>query len=131
MSGETPRVHAGWRWAAAGWIVLVGAIVFCADRRLLGPIFDFVTSHPGLDKVGHFTLMGGLAFFVNLALGLRQWRDWLIGSLLVGIAVLAEEISQIWFPARTFDLVDLAADLAGIVFFGWLAKRVFWRRAQV
>lgn len=126
-----PRVHPAWRWAAVGWIVFVGAVVVCADRRALGPIFDFVTSHRGLDKVGHFMLMGGLAFFVNLALGMRQWRGMLVGSVGVAVVVLGEEISQLWFPGRTFDLLDLAADLAGILFFGWLTRRVFSRRTQV
>lgn len=131
MSEQTARVYVGWRWAAVGWLVFVGVVVFCADRRLLRPFFALITSHPGLDKAGHFLLIGGFAFFVNLALGLRQWRGFLLGSLLVAVACLAEEISQLWFPARTFDLLDLVADLAGILFFGWLARRVFCRRAQV
>jgi len=54
-------------------------------------------------------LIGGMAFLINLALGLRELRwlgcDWLLGSVLVGVVFTLEEISQIWIPARTFDLL--------------------------
>lgn len=131
---NAPR--AGWRWIfAAGWLVLVGLIIFCADRRLLTPVFRFITAHPGSDKAGHFVLIGGTAFLLNLALGLREvrWlgRGWLLGSVLVGAVFTLEEISQLWFPARTFDLLDLAGDYAGILFFGWVARLVSRRRGQL
>lgn len=45
---------------------------------------------------------------------------------------MSEQTSRvIWFPVRIFGLLDLVADLAGILVFGWLAKRVFCHRAQV
>ena len=139
MSGEPPpvaREQTRLRWLAAGfWLIAVAFIVYCADRRLLRPLFDFVTAHPGLDKVGHFVLIGGTAFFLNVALGLRTWRavghSWLLGGTLVAVLFTLEEISQLWFPSRSFDLLDLACDYAGIVFFGWLARRVFGSREQV
>jgi VanZ family protein len=134
-SSRNPRVQTRWRWAAAGWLVFVSFIVFCADRRLFRSMFGFITSHPGLDKVGHFVLIGGTAFLLNLALGLREWRclgrGWLLGSTVVAVVCTLEEISQLWFPSRTFDLFDLAADAAGILFFGWLARRVFRSGQQV
>ncbi|MEO8351841.1 MAG: VanZ family protein [Chthoniobacteraceae bacterium] len=82
---------------------------------------------PGSDKLGHFLLIGGMAFFLNLALRARtfRWlgRRWLIGSVLVAVAFTLEELSQRFISSRSFDLVDLAADFAGILFFGWLARR--------
>ena len=125
-----------WRWiAAAVWLTGMGFIIFCADRRLLRPFFSFVTAYPGLDKVGHFLLIGGTAFLLNLALGLRGWRAlgrrWLVGSVIVAVVFTLEEFSQRWFPSRTFDLLDLTADYVGILFFGWLAKRVFGADEQV
>lgn len=124
-----------WRWAAVAWLILVMVIIFCADRRLLQPLFLYVNNHSGLDKLGHFVLIGGMALFLNLALGLREtrWlgRRWLLGSLIVGVVCVFEEISQFWFPSRSFDLLDLASDFAGILFFGWLARMVFRRNAQV
>jgi len=139
MSPERPRVtlrSVRWRWTAVGvWFVTVGFIVYCADRRLMRPMFEFITAYPGLDKVGHFMLVGGAAFLLNLALGLREWRTlgrrWLLGGTLVAVAFTIEEFTQMWFPSRTFDLLDLAADYCGIVFFGWLARRVFDPSEQV
>ena len=127
----------GWaRWGFTGaWLLFISAVVFCADRDWLTPAFRFITAHPGSDKVGHFVLIGGMAFLLNLSLDLREvrWlgRGWLLGGVLVGAVCTLEEISQIWMSSRTFDLLDLAGDYAGIVFFGWLAKVVARRRGQV
>ncbi len=139
MNAEPARVSqplARFRWLVAGvWLVAVAVIIFCADRRLLRPVFSFITGHPGWDKAGHFLLIGGTALVLNLALGLRTWRAlgrrWLLGGTLVAVAFTLEEISQLWFPSRTFDLLDLASDYAGILCFGWLALRVFGVREQV
>jgi len=120
---------------AVAWLAAVAFIIYCADRQLLRPLFAFVTAHPGVDKLGHFLLVGGMALFLNLALRLRTWRAlgrrWLLGGTLVAFAFTVEEISQVWFPSRSFDLLDLACDYAGIMFFGWLARRIFGPREQV
>lgn len=125
-----------WRWAfAIAWLVFIALVIFCADRRLLTPVFTFIVGHPGSDKIGHFLLIGGMAFLLNLALGVREvrgfGRGWLLGSVLVAVVFTLEEFSQIWLPARTFDLLDLAGDYAGILCFGWLAKRVARPSGQV
>jgi VanZ family protein len=44
----------------------------------------------------------------------------LLGSLVVVILAAAEEVSQLYIPGRSFDLLDLAADALGI----WLLGRV-------
>jgi len=116
------------RWLAAIYAVLIVLAVWLADDGQYQFVFAWIRGVPGGDKVGHFCLMGGLSFVVNLALGLRQFviarRQFLVGSAVVGTLVLVEEISQVWFPSRTFDLVDLTFDFLGIVYFGWLAKRL-------
>ena len=113
---KRPRFHLRWAVAVA-WVLMCGLIIYLADRGLLRPIYKFTGVDPGSDKIGHFVLLGALAGLLNLALGLRTVR-WL------GL----EEISQHWLPARSFDLLDLVGDYAGIFFFGWCAKRVAaWR----
>ena len=131
---KSPRFHLRWAMAVA-WLVMCGVIIYLADRGLLKPVYAFIGVHPGSDKVGHFVLIGALAGLLNLALGLRtvRWlgRGWLLGSVLVGLFCTLEEISQHWLPARSFDLLDLAGDYAGILCFGWLAQRIARWRGQV
>ncbi len=118
-------------WCSGAWLAFVVTIVVLADRGRLGPIYAIIAAYPGSDKIGHFVLIGGVAFFFNLSLRCRKWRGWLIGSLIVGTVATLEEFSQKWIPSRTFDLLDLTADFAGIFFFGWLAKRLLRPRPQV
>ena len=116
------------RWLATIYAALIVLAVVLADDGHYQFVFAWIRGIPGGDKVGHFYLMGGLAFVVNLALGLRTFAlaRWNIlwGSAIVGTLVLLEEISQAWFPSRTFDLVDLTFDFLGIVFFGWVARKL-------
>ena len=139
MNSDSPQTNRapGWRrWAfTAVWLAFISAVIFCADRHWLTPVYRFIGAYPGSDKAGHFVLIGGMAFMLNLSLGLRSVRllgwGWLLGGVLVAIVCTIEEISQIWIPGRTFDLLDLAGDYAGIVCFGWLAKIVGRRGGEV
>jgi hypothetical protein len=131
---KKPRTRLRWG-LALGWLAFITLIIICADEGILKPVYAFVGTHPGSDKVGHFLLIGGMAFLLNIALGLREMRwlgvGWLLGSVIVGTIFTLEEISQIWIPSRSFDLLDLAGDFGGILFFGWLAKWVVRRFRQV
>lgn len=136
MNGTPKPPRFRLRWAiAAGWVLMCLFIIYLADRGLLKAVYRFIGVHPGSDKLGHFVLIGGSAGLLNLALGLRtvRWcgRGWLLGSVIIVIFCTLEEISQHWLPARSFDLLDLAGDYAGIFCFGWLAKRVARWRGQV
>ncbi|WP_394205171.1 VanZ family protein [Shewanella waksmanii] len=77
---------------------------------------DLVKNVPFGDKVGHFALFGGLSLPLNLSLSMRVYRPlrcyW--GTLIVGLFALIEECSQALNATRTFDLGDLAADVAGL-----------------
>jgi hypothetical protein len=67
-----------------------------------------------------------MAFFLNTSLRVREvaafGRSFLLGSMIVAAVFTIEEITQMRIPWRTFDYGDLAADYAGILFFGWLAR---------
>jgi hypothetical protein len=99
-------------------------LVCLADTGHLPRIFALVQWIPWGDKLGHLVLFGILAFLVNLRFRAGETRlgpfTVLKGSTLVAAAVSLEECSQLFFPSRTFDLVDLAADFVGI----WLAGRL-------
>ena len=92
-------------------------------------MFTFIERHPGSDKLGHIFLIGTLAFTLNYALRARtvplKCCRVQLGGLIVAVVMTIEECSQIWIPSRNFDLLDLAANYASILFAGWLTRRFF------
>ena len=113
------------KYIAFFFTIFILLIVILADRGQLGPInriYDF----PYGDKVGHFALFGLLNFFVTLTF-LRalpsQNPKWVVLSvgLILALLIGAEEYSQKFFEARTFDLVDLLAGCVGLIVGGWVA----------
>jgi len=73
---------------------------------------------PGLDKVLHALLYGGLAFLLQRWLrgGLRRppARPLLLAGIVCGIYAVLDELHQLAIPKRTFSFGDLAADAVGI-----------------
>ncbi|HNR13144.1 MAG TPA: VanZ family protein [Thermodesulfobacteriota bacterium] len=73
---------------------------------------------PGLDKVVHALLYGGLAFLLQRWLrgGLRRppARPLLLAATVCGIYAVLDELHQLAIPRRTFSFGDLAADAMGI-----------------
>ena len=110
------------------YLAVIVMIVVLADRPQSTFIFAWVRAIPGGDKFGHFLLMGGLSFVVNHALSCRTatlfGKRFLLGSLIVAVLVSLEECSQLYFPSRTFDLLDLTSDFLGIWLFGCLEVRM-------
>lgn len=113
---------------AALYILVLAGIVVLADIKETQYLFRPVRRLPYGDKIGHFLLMGMFSLVVNLVLKARTVRVWklsyLLGSLIVLAIVTAEEFSQIFIRGRSFDLTDLAADWAGIIVFGEIARFV-------
>lgn len=114
------------------YIFILAVIIFIANRRGTRFLLDFVGIIPYGDKLGHFLLMGGFSFLLNLVLNARTFRIWkfnyLLGSLIVLVVVTIEEISQIFVSGRTFDWSDLVFDFLGIFIFGELAKFICQRK---
>ena len=108
------------------YILLLGAIVFCADRLDYQYLFSFIRAIPGGDKLGHFILMGLFAFLFNVSLSCRTirivGRPVLLGSIIVITIITIEELSQNLIPYRSFDLLDLTADYLGVFVFGKAAR---------
>jgi polysaccharide biosynthesis protein VpsQ len=113
-------------------LILVGIIVL-ADINGTS-YFMFMHYIPYGDKVGHFVLMGMFSLMLNLALRARTIRIWrlnyLLGSLIVAVLVLIEEISQIFVGGRTFDFGDLLSDYAGVLVFGEIARLICRKRLR-
>jgi hypothetical protein len=120
------------RWLTALFVLFLLAVIYAANRGLGPHLFGFIYTMPGGDKLGHFLLIGTLAFLANLSFGAPRVRlgslSLLAPSVVVGSLVTLEEASQLLFPARTFSLTDLACDFAGILLFGRLAAWIVERR---
>ncbi len=116
------------------YVFVLAVIIFLADRKGTSYLLDFVGNIPFGDKLGHFCLMGGFSFLLNLVLDAKTFKflkiNWLFGSFIVLIVVTLEECSQIFIRGRTFDWGDLAVDYLGIFLFGELAKFICRRVAK-
>jgi VanZ family protein len=49
-----------------------------------------------------------------------------IGAILVLVIAIVEEVSQIFLSNRTFDMIDISADIAGIIAFIWVFNKLKW-----
>ena len=109
------------------FIIMFSLIIFIADSEDGMKIFSFVRNIPGGDKSGHFVVFALFAIVVNLFLDFRyvsiKKKKILLGSVIVFFIASIEELSQIWIPNRTFDLVDLFADSMGILLVSLLTKK--------
>ncbi len=90
---------------------------------------------PGEDMTGHFLFLGALAFASGLAfIGRerdRQWRQWGRVVLVLLLMSTLEESSQLLLTRRTFSLVDLGANYAGVLLFASLAFAMRWSSAPL
>ena len=91
------------------------SLVVLADRGQIGQIWEFVGMIPFGDKLGHLGLVGTLTVLLNLQLKRRKSGPLMLGSLIVLVAMMLEEGSQYFFPARSFDGYDAIANLIGVL----------------
>ena len=115
------------KWTLFGFSVFLFSLIWLADTGHGQWLYDLARLVPGEDKTGHFLLFGFLSLLLNVVLQSSNFRlgplTLLKGSLIVSLFAIAEEISQLFFRSRTFDLMDLGAGLVGIWIFGRLATR--------
>jgi hypothetical protein len=115
------------------YILILAGIIVLADINGTS-YFMFMHYIPYGDKIGHFVLMGMFALMVNLALRARTIGIWklryLLGSLIVAVLVLIEEVSQIFVGGRTFDFGDLLAGYAGVLVFGEIARLIWQKKVK-
>ena len=95
-------VAAGWGWAAAIiWLSLTPS----------PPRVDIASG----DKLGHLGLVGTMTVLLNLTLKRRKAGPLMLGSMIVLTAMILEEGSQYFIPARSFDGFDSLANLVGVL----------------
>lgn len=115
------------RVVAAAYFGFILFVIFAANTGRYRPLFAKIYAIPLADKIGHLVLMGGVAFFLNSWMGCRtlnfRGRSLLLGSVLLAILIVGEELTQIVNPFRTFSLADLSFGLIGVFLGGALANR--------
>ncbi|MFN6572276.1 antibiotic resistance protein VanZ [Nostoc minutum NIES-26] len=114
------------RWVLTFWVYL-GILISISLAAYLKVIPSEISKFPYYDTILHFLLLGIAAYLSHLALNKRKIKFLNISLPLAPLIVIffcvIDEIIQLFVPYRSFDLVDLAADLCGIVLFTWLAER--------
>lgn len=109
-------------------------IVFLADTSRPSVFFSLVGRIPLGDKLGHLVLFGTLAWLFNRSLRYRVIipRPLVLplGSVIALMIAAGEELTQLAFPNRNFDLADLAADLVGIACFTWIQWKISNRKIE-
>ena len=125
---------AGMKILLFAYVFILAVIVFLADRKGTRYMLGFVGNIPHGDKLGHFCLMGGFSFLLNLVLNAKTIRllkiNVLLGGLIVLLVVTIEEFSQIFVSGRSFYWSDLVFDYLGIFIFGKLAEFIRRRKAR-
>ncbi|WP_193196608.1 VanZ family protein [Nostoc sp. MG11] len=114
------------RWVFAFWVYF-GILMSISISAYLKVIPSELSQFPYYDTILHFLLLGIAAYLSHLALNKRKVQflniSLPLAPLIVVFFCIIDETIQLFTPHRSFDLVDLAADLCGIVLFTWLAER--------
>lgn len=101
--------------------LLIATGIYLSNSGQGSLLVGYVKSLPYGDKLGHFILFGGLAFSLNFALRLRCFCLYIvpipIGSFAVLSFAILEELTQLYIPSRSFDLLDIYSDVAGVTLF--------------
>lgn len=107
-------------------------LILLRDLNQKNLIIHIGQSVPFGDKIGHFFLFGMLAYLLNVAARLYKVRFGKLNIYFAPLIVLGfavtEEFSQILFPTRTFDLIDMLFDVLGIVSFTLVSH--LWHRVK-
>jgi len=107
------------------FLAFVTTLICLADLGKGQRFYGWVAHIPAGDKLAHVFLFGTLALLANAAMDIAtfQWGriSVLKGSLLVFIPTVLEEFSQLHFRSRSFDVLDLLADVIGVTLGGLIA----------
>lgn len=113
------------KWLTLLFILFILGVILLADLGTLPSSISILYRYPNGDRAGHFFLFGILTFLVNSSFP-RQVQiarvNIYYGSLIIATLATLEEISQLFFSYRTFDLIDLTFTLMGIAGADWLVR---------
>lgn len=128
------NINRNWAMTTGGFLAILMGIFAAAYMRMV-PVK--LASVPFYDSIGHATLYGILAFFLNLALNGRhvqfphsRLRIPLALLLVIAFGAL-DELLQTMSPFRTADLHDFAADVLGAIIFISLSFHFLTREVKL
>jgi VanZ family protein len=121
------------KWLALLFSLFIVAVIILADAGLLAGQLAAMHALPMGDKIGHFMLIGLLAFLIILSLiselpDRDPKRIALVVAILLALIFGIEEASQGPIRGRDANIADLAANYAGIAVFSWLSLKVKLKR---
>ncbi len=121
ISGFRMKLLRVWRVSLALYVLALGVISGLAYTKRLH--VTALVGHSHADKLLHFVLLGIASLLARGASADARLRFLRvpIGPFVVGVVATMDEFAQALSSARTFDLGDLAANLGGVIVFGWLA----------
>lgn len=121
---QRAKIMRAWRWGLGIHLAVAAAISVLAYTSNIPAPWLYI---PLLDKLSHFLLVGGAAFWLRHAFKSPILR---IGGIRIPIFLFAamilstfEEAIQIVASNRDADVLDLLSNLAGMVLFWKLAGR--------
>ncbi len=112
-------------------LCLAGALAFLSLRAsshvgtlpwIPGFVGNWADSHGILRNTAAFFAFG-LMVFALLGVG------WRVAGALAGFATVIE-VAQLWIPSRNFDLLDIAAGLAGLALAWAVVRLAGWLLAR-
>lgn len=120
-------------WIIAFWFYL-GILLAISASAYLRVIPTEIARFPYYDTVLHFILIGIAAYLSHLALNKRQLHilgtAFPLAPFIVFFFCILDEIVQKLTPHRSADIVDLIADVCGIIVFTYLAERTSIRKTS-
>lgn len=111
------------------WFFVVGILTLMPASDV--PEVGWIDMIPNFDKIVHAALFGGLAFFFALpifksGISYKQKINYSIKICLASViwGITIEFLQKFYVPSRDFDLLDWAADAAGVIIALWLIIRI-------
>ncbi len=110
------------------------AVIFVLSSQSKAPdVAQSFVDFPGSDKVAHVILYAGLA--ANVSVGLKRSNGPISPRFLFWVPVafsafygVSDEVHQLFVPERTFDPLDVLADVLGAMITQIALCGYFWRR---
>ena len=111
------------------WFFIVAILTLMPGRDV--PKVSWLDNIKNFDKVVHAGLFGGLSFlfflpYFKTGFSLKQKRNYLIRISLAVIVwgITVEFLQRFYIPGRDFDLLDWAADSAGVLIAFWICIKI-------